>query len=156
MTSLDALDIKILEALHANARLTNQDLSERVSLSASQCARRRQRLEEAYVIAGYRVLLDPFATGLQTEALIEVVGNAYSAENDADFRRLLDRTPEIIDAWSLTGAVDYMLRAQVKNLGSLATLLNETLLAHPAVARTHAHIALEVLKSAGMPKLTTE
>src|SRR5438445_6726643 len=55
---LDQFDRKILALLQGDARLTNNDLSERVNLSASQCSRRRQRLEEDGYIRGYRAVLD--------------------------------------------------------------------------------------------------
>ncbi len=41
------------------ARLGNQELAERVHLSASQCSRRRLRLEERGVVRGYRAELAP-------------------------------------------------------------------------------------------------
>jgi DNA-binding Lrp family transcriptional regulator len=53
MISLDAFDLKILGALQDDGRLTNQELADLAGLSASQCSRRRMRLEEEKVIAGY-------------------------------------------------------------------------------------------------------
>ena len=45
MISVDALDLKILAALQDDGRLTNQQLADAIGLSASQCSRRRMRLE---------------------------------------------------------------------------------------------------------------
>ena len=53
MIPVDALDLKILAALQEDGRLTNQQLADAAGLSASQCSRRRMRLEEEKVIAGY-------------------------------------------------------------------------------------------------------
>ena len=53
MISVDAFDLKMLAALQDDGRLTNQQLADLVGLSASQCSRRRMRLEEEKVIAGY-------------------------------------------------------------------------------------------------------
>jgi DNA-binding Lrp family transcriptional regulator len=47
---LDAFDLRILAALQENGRLTNQELGERVGLSASQCSRRRTSLEATGLI----------------------------------------------------------------------------------------------------------
>jgi DNA-binding Lrp family transcriptional regulator len=52
LMTLDAADLRILAALQSDARLTNQELADRVNLSASQCSRRRSRLEQAGVIRG--------------------------------------------------------------------------------------------------------
>ena len=53
MISVDAFDLKILRALQDDGRLTNQQLADIAGLSASQCSRRRMRLEEEKVISGY-------------------------------------------------------------------------------------------------------
>ena len=55
---LDRLDLKLLAELQKDGRLTNNDLSERIGLSASQCSRRRARLEDDKVIRGYRADID--------------------------------------------------------------------------------------------------
>ena len=52
---MDDFDVKLLQALQEDGRLTNNDLGDRVGLSASQCSRRRSALEDAGVIE-YRVL----------------------------------------------------------------------------------------------------
>jgi DNA-binding Lrp family transcriptional regulator len=62
MISADAFDLKILAALQDEGRLTNQQLAEIVGLSASQCSRRRMRLEEEKVISGYHADLSSSAS----------------------------------------------------------------------------------------------
>ena len=52
--ALDAFDLKLLAALQDNGQLSNQELANRINLSASQCSRRRIRLEEKGVLLGYR------------------------------------------------------------------------------------------------------
>lgn len=61
---LDAIDRRILAILQENGRLSNQEIAERVNLSASPCLRRIRRLEEIGVITGYVALLDPQKLGL--------------------------------------------------------------------------------------------
>jgi DNA-binding Lrp family transcriptional regulator len=51
--ALDQFDLKLLAALEADGRLTNAELAEKIGLSASQCSRRRIRLEETGIIEGY-------------------------------------------------------------------------------------------------------
>ena len=55
--TLDRFDVRLLAALEGDARLTNQELGERIGLSASQCSRRRSALETAGLIVGYRAEL---------------------------------------------------------------------------------------------------
>jgi DNA-binding Lrp family transcriptional regulator len=144
---LDQIDSLILAALQRDGRLTSQELAERVGLSGSQCARRRQRLEEEGVISGYRAIVDPTKTGAEIVALIQIVMAAHSRENATAFKRLVEATPEILDAWVLTGEADYLIRVAVPNLSALNQLVQDVLLPHPIVARVQSQIVLDELKA---------
>ena len=71
MISVDAFDLKMLAALQDDGRLTNQQLADLVGLSASQCSRRRMRLEEEKVISGYHADLSSEALGFGVIAFIQ-------------------------------------------------------------------------------------
>jgi DNA-binding Lrp family transcriptional regulator len=62
--ALDQFDLKLLAALEADGRLTNAELAEKVGLSASQCSRRRIRLEETGIIEGYSARLNASRLGI--------------------------------------------------------------------------------------------
>ena len=51
--TLDKTDLKILQVLQENGRLTNVELSERIALSPSPCLRRLKQLEDAGIIRQY-------------------------------------------------------------------------------------------------------
>ncbi|MDE0842093.1 MAG: Lrp/AsnC family transcriptional regulator, partial [Porticoccaceae bacterium] len=69
---MDNIDIKILHELQRNARITNQELSERINLSPTPCARRVKLLEEAGVIKGYSAIIDPEPYGVPVMAFVTV------------------------------------------------------------------------------------
>jgi DNA-binding Lrp family transcriptional regulator len=71
----------------------------------------------------------------------------HSKENSAAFRRLVETTPEILDAWVLTGEADYLLRVAVADLAALNDFVQEILLPQPIVARVQSQIVLSELKS---------
>lgn len=144
---LDRADAAILEALQRNGRLTSQELAEEVRMSPSQCARRRQRLEEEGYIVGYRAVVDRRRVGVPIEVFIQVVMANHSQENAATFVELVQATPEILDAWTLTGSADYLLRVAVTDLDALSRLISGTLLRHPIVSRVQSQIVLVDLKS---------
>lgn len=137
---------RLLAALQRDATLTAQDLGERLNLSPSQAARRRQRLEQAGVITGYRATVAPDRIGLGVEAFIHVVMAAHSEENARDFRRLCDTRAEIVGAWTLTGEADFLLRVWCADLAALSRLVQQALLPHPAVARVQSQIVLDRVK----------
>jgi DNA-binding Lrp family transcriptional regulator len=144
---MDAFDVKIMAALQAEGRLTNNELAERVGLSASQCSRRRAALEDAGVIARYAGVLDPDAVGLGVMALIQVRLATHSPDNSRRFTDLVRRLDTVLEAYSLTGEADYVLKVVVPDLKALASLLNDTFLPHESVANVRSSIVLDQLKA---------
>jgi DNA-binding Lrp family transcriptional regulator len=119
MSDLDQFDTRLLTFLQDDAGLTNQQLGERIGLSASQVSRRRQRLEQAGVIRRYRADLDAGAVGFSVIAYVGVALQAHSRQNARRFRELVRALPEVQEAHALTGDVDYMLKVAVTDLPAL-------------------------------------
>ncbi|PSO32633.1 AsnC family transcriptional regulator [Bradyrhizobium sp. MOS002] len=146
MTLVDAFDLKILGALQDDGRLTNQELADIAGLSASQCSRRRMRLEEEKVIAGYHADLSSEALGFGVIAFIQVTLATHSPDNSKRFRTLVNRIDEIQEAYSLTGDADYVLKAVLRDLKGLSTLVNDVLMPHQSIAHVRSSIVLDRLK----------
>ena len=150
MTALDSLDWRLIDQLQTDASQTNAILAERIGLSASQISRRRQRLEEAGVLKGYRAVVDPAAVGLGVTVFIHVALDTHSRDNARRFRDLVRLTPAVLEAHALTGEADYLLKVAVGDLKALSQLVNEVLLPHESVARVRSEIALDTLKEPGV------
>jgi DNA-binding Lrp family transcriptional regulator len=146
MTSVDAFDLKILNALQDDGRLTNQELADLAGLSASQCSRRRMRLEQEKVISGYHADLSSEALGFGVIAFIQVTLATHSPDNAKRFRTLVNRIDEIQEAYSLTGDADYVLKAVLRDLKGLSNLVNDVLMPHQSVAHVRSSIVLDRLK----------
>jgi DNA-binding Lrp family transcriptional regulator len=146
---LDRFDHTLLAALQEDASATNGVLAERIGLSASQVSRRRQALEEAGVIRGYRALVDREALGLGIVVMVHVTMARHSPENAGRFRRLALARPEVLDAFTLTGEADYVLKVVVADLKALAAFINDVLLPHEAVDRVRSEVVLEAIKENG-------
>jgi DNA-binding Lrp family transcriptional regulator len=143
---LDATDSRLLSLLQQDATLTAQDLGERLNLSPSQAARRRQRLEAQGTITRTRAEIDPARVGLTVEAFIRVVMATHTEQNARDFVRLTRAQAEITGAWTLTGEADYLLRVHCADLPALNRLVQQVLLPHPAVSRVQSQIVMERVK----------
>ncbi|TYR31964.1 Lrp/AsnC family transcriptional regulator [Mesorhizobium microcysteis] len=143
---IDGFDRKILSLLQEDARLTNNDLSERVNLSPSQCSRRRQRLEDEGLIKGYRAVLDRDRLGFSLVNVISVTLATHNRDNARRFADLLTRLPEVQEAHALTGEMDYVLKVVTPDLKSLADFVNDVLLPHDSVQHVKTAIVLETLK----------
>jgi DNA-binding Lrp family transcriptional regulator len=144
--ALDQFDLNLLSSLEADGRLTNAELGEKIGLSASQCSRRRIRLEESGIIEGYHARLDSARLGIGLRAFIQVSLTTHSKENAKTFRDLVNGIAEIQEAYALTGDTDYLLKVVTANLTGLAHVINDLLLPHASVARVRSSIVLDKLK----------
>ncbi|MGJ4907528.1 Lrp/AsnC family transcriptional regulator [Bradyrhizobium sp. HKCCYLRH2060] len=152
MNFVDSFDLRILAALQDDGRLTNQELAEIAGLSASQCSRRRMRLEEDGVIAGYRAQLASQALGFELIAFIQITLATHSPDNAEKFRALVNRIDDIQEAYALTGDSDYLLKVVLRDLKSLSDIVNNVLMPHQSVAHVRSSIVLDRLKeSAKLP-----
>ncbi|MCI0468000.1 MAG: Lrp/AsnC family transcriptional regulator [Beijerinckiaceae bacterium] len=146
MIALDEFDLKLLAALEADGRLTNAELGEKIGLSASQCSRRRIRLEENGVIDGYHARLNSLRLGIGLRAFIQVSLSPHSKENAAKFRDFVSGVEEIQEAYALTGDADYLLKVAARDLAGLAHVINDLILPQPSVAHVKSSIVLNKLK----------
>ncbi|UCE31471.1 MAG: Lrp/AsnC family transcriptional regulator [Burkholderiales bacterium] len=148
---LDRIDLRILDCLQHDGRLTNQELAERVSLSPSPCLRRVRRLEEAGVISRYVALLDAQALGLGLLAYVNVKlekralaqGGRYAFD---DFRDAVRDWPEVLACYATTGDSDYLMRVHVRDLAHFSRFVMDTLLKYPGVLDVRSSFALERIK----------
>lgn len=145
----DQFDRKMMALLQEDGRLTNNDLSERINLSPSQCSRRRQRLEEEGFIRGYRAVLDRDRLGFSLVNVISVTLATHNRDNARRFADLLSRLPEVQEAHALTGEMDYILKVVTPDLKSLSEFVNGVLLPHESVQHVKTAIVLETLKETG-------
>ncbi|MBX9454692.1 MAG: Lrp/AsnC family transcriptional regulator [Rhizobium sp.] len=150
--NLDVFDLKILEALQKDGRLTNNELAERIALSASQCSRRRSRLEADGYILGYQARLNRQKVGLDLLVVISVTLATHNRDNARRFAALVNDLPEVLEAYALTGEMDYHLTVATRGLSGLSRFVNDVLLPHESVQHVKTSIVLDTLKSfEGLP-----
>jgi DNA-binding Lrp family transcriptional regulator len=147
--ALDDFGLRLLACLQEDGRLTNQQVGERVGLSASQCSRRRIALEEAGLIRGYGARLDAEALGFRVVAFIQVTLSRPTEDAARRFAELLDRVDVVQEAYTTTGESDYLIKAVLPDLRELSSFLNEILLPHGSVAQVRSSLVLERLKETG-------
>lgn len=151
--TLDKTDLKILQVLQENGRLTNVELSERVALSPSPCLRRLKQLEDAGIIRRYAALLSPTAMDLDLQAFIRVSINK-ATEAREDFARAVQTWPEVLSCFALTGETDYLLHAFFTDMNAFSRFVLETLLSHPGVQDAKSSFVLNEVKSTTALPLT--
>lgn len=143
---LDKTDLKILQVLQDNGRLTNVELAERVALSPSPCLRRLKQLEESGIIRCYAALLNPCQIALGLQAFIRVRVNKNKKSRD-EFNRAVQRWPQVLNCFALTGESDYILQAFFSDMNAFSHFVLETLLATPGVEDAKSSFVLKEIKS---------
>jgi Lrp/AsnC family leucine-responsive transcriptional regulator len=140
--ALDRIDRRILAALQANARLTNQALSEQVFLSPSACLARVRRLEQAGVIQGYHARLDPFAIDVGLVLYAEVTLQGHSPEELGRFEQMIKALPAVVEASHMTGAYDYLLKIVTADMAEWTKIAEELTRSDIGVERIITHVMM--------------
>jgi len=121
---LDRIDRSILEILQAEGRITNQELSERISLSARACLERVRRLERSGLITGYMALVEPRQLGSLLTIMVEVTLKNQTQATHTRFEQRMRNSDEVVECFLVSGPCDYVLRLACRNLDHYRELTN--------------------------------
>jgi Lrp/AsnC family leucine-responsive transcriptional regulator len=117
----DGTNLRLLEELQADARLSNAELGRRVGLSAPAVAERLARLEESGAIMGYRAELDPRALGYALNVVLRIRPAPRELKKVAE---LAQRTPEVVECHRITGDDCYFMRAWVRDVAHMEEVID--------------------------------
>ena len=143
---LDKIDLKILQVLQENGRLSNVELSERVALSPSPCLRRLKQLEDNGIIRRYAALLSPVSLDLGLQVMIRVTTDK-SAQARGEFEGAVRTWTEVLSCFALTGESDYLLHAFFTNMDAFSHFVLDVLLSHNCVLDAKSSFVLKEIKS---------
>ena len=112
MTNLkiDKIDLKILDTLQKDGRITNQDLAQRVCLSPSSCLQRVRRLEREKVIRSYHAHLDLTGIARHIMCIATVSLKNHTPEEFKAFETLIASIPEVLECYTVSGESDFFVR----------------------------------------------
>ncbi len=109
-SKLDKIDLKILEILQRDGRITNQKLAEQVSLSPSSCLQRMRRLEQEGVIQSYHASLNLGSIARHIMCIATVSLRNHTQEEFNAFESLIKAIPEVVECFTVSGESDFLLR----------------------------------------------
>lgn len=144
--NLDAIDLKLLQSLQADGRISNLELAEKVFLSPSACLRRVKQLEEKGVIARYAALLDPARVGLEVDAFVQVTMRRDVEQWHENFSAAVQTWPEVQGAYIITGEANYLLRIRARSLKHFSSFVLDRLYKTKGVLDIRSNIVLQNLK----------
>jgi Lrp/AsnC family leucine-responsive transcriptional regulator len=137
---MDEIDLRILDLLSADGRMTFADLAEQVGLSAPSTAERVRRLEQRGAILGYAALLDATAIGVGLTAFVSVTLTDPQARSG--LLSALAAFSEVVECHHVAGDDDYLLKVHVDGTHGLEHFVSDRLKGVPGVARTRTTVVL--------------
>lgn len=144
----DEIDRTILEHLQKDARTTHSELAARVKLSTPGLQKRLRKLEDAGVIERYVAQLDRKLLGYDLLCFIQVTLHRHEPRAVERFATLVEKMPEVLECFHITGAYDYILRVAVRNTAHLEEFLVEKLTKVPGMDRIQTSLVLSEIKKA--------
>jgi DNA-binding Lrp family transcriptional regulator len=139
---LDETDVKILEALTSDARLSSRQVAKQCGVSIGTALSRMKKMEKEDIIKGYTTVLDQEKLGYELTVVTELTvskGRLLEMENE------VARLPNVCCVYDLTGLADAIIIAKFKNREDLSKF-TKRLLALPYVERTNTHVVLTTIK----------
>ncbi len=149
----DAMDIKILNILQDNGRITNSKLASEIGISPPAMSERVKRLESSGVIEKYVAILDRKKSGFGLLAMINVSLSLHQISNLKTVKDLLVQLDEVLECYQMTGDIDFMLKVAIKDMYSYTEFVNDKLSGIPGIQNIKTSFVLDTLKSETALKL---
>jgi Lrp/AsnC family transcriptional regulator, leucine-responsive regulatory protein len=118
--ALDHYDSRILAELQRDARISMSELGRRVHLSQPAVTERVRKLELSGVIKGYHAVVDAVRLGYGIRAMVRVGRCDY-----ATVIKRVEETPEVINAFNLTGEDSWILEIAVQDVPHLDEVVSK-------------------------------
>jgi Lrp/AsnC family leucine-responsive transcriptional regulator len=143
---MDAIDLRVLQNLQKDARISNVELARAVNLSPSPCLARVRALERDGVIERYVTLLDAKKLGLTVSVLVQVTLEKQIEPALEAFEKAVRDRPEVMECYLMTGDADYLLRVLVADVPAFERFILDFLSRVPGVGNIKSSFALKQVK----------
>ncbi len=124
-TALDPVNVRLLDELRRNPRITMSELARRLDMSSPAVTDRVQRLEDNGIITGYRLELDPRALGWPVAAFVRIRPGPGQLTRIAELAR---QTPEVVECHRITGEDCFLMKVYVTEIDKLEEVLDRFLM----------------------------
>jgi Lrp/AsnC family transcriptional regulator, regulator of ectoine-degradation genes len=143
---LDPIDLRILDAIQRDGRITKLALAEKVGLSPTPCWMRLRKLEKAGIVSGYHAKLAMRAVAPVATVLMEVTLGSHRQTDFDRFERAIRDIPEIVACWSVGGGVDYVLKVMARDIDAYQRLVDALLERELGIDRYFTYIVIKTVK----------
>ncbi|MCK6650720.1 MAG: Lrp/AsnC family transcriptional regulator, partial [Bacteroidia bacterium] len=122
--NLDNIDLKILRILQENAKITNLQLSSEIGLSPAPTLERVKKLERKKLIKGYHAQLNSELVGVGISAIIQITLTRQIENAISNFKKEINKIPEIMECYQVTGNADYVIKVMMKDMRAFEELIS--------------------------------
>ena len=143
---LDEFDLKLLDAVQQDCRLTADQLAERISLSPSAVQRRLRRLREHKIIQAEVAIVSPDALGRSLTAIVEVTLDTDRPKVVEEFQKAIQSAPEVMRGYYVTGSADFILIVTAKDIQDYETFAHRFLSKKPHVKYFRTSVVMRRVK----------
>ena len=144
---LDRIDLKILDALQLDGRISNLKLAETVALSPTAVLARVQRLTKEGYILGYEARLNPLKLGAGLMVFVEVLLDRTTPNVFDAFKAAAQVRSEIMECHMVAGGFDYLLKTRMLDMNAYREFAGTVLWQLPGVRETRTYAVMEEVKN---------
>ena len=148
---LDRIDNALLAELTANGRLSQAELSARIGLSPTACARRQKALEDAGIIQGYQAVLGLDRLGFSTTVIVRITLDSQSEDVLDAFEKAVAQCPSVLRCFLMSGSDDYLVAVSARDIEHFEQIHRTELSRLPRVARLQSSFALREVVNRAVP-----
>lgn len=141
---LDDTDLKILELIQANGRITNADLARELSMAPSAMLERVKKLEQKKAILQYTAVIDPDVVGQKLLAFI-LIKTRETEITDTETAAAISEIPEVQEVHHIAGEDCFLVKVRTTDSKALVQLLRQ-IKKNTGVISTKTTIVLDTAK----------
>lgn len=143
---MDSFDLKLLDLVQKNNRLTAEQLSEKVGLSSTACQKRLKKLRDNGTIAQDISVVNRSAVGRRVTMVVEVTLERERPEFLDQFKKTMLKTPEVMQCYYVTGNADFILILTAKDMKDYEDFTRRFFFQNSNVKRFHTNVVMDDVK----------
>ncbi|MFT3690833.1 Lrp/AsnC family transcriptional regulator [Paenirhodobacter sp.] len=144
--TLDQIDLKILERLQVDGRMTNQELADSVGLSPSPCLNRVRRMEKAGVISCFQARVELTKVCRHVDVIAAVTLRDHGLKDFKTFEDMVTEMRFVVECTKVSGPIDYLVRFICPDVAAYQMLSDELLRLGPKISNLSSYIVLRTVK----------
>lgn len=151
---MDVIDMRILEILQNDAKLTTKEIAAQLSLTPTPVYERIKKMERSGVIKQYVALLDPEKLNKAFTVFVGITIKEHGKASREDFLNSISSLDDILELYHVSGTYDFMAKVRFGNVKEYKNFLIDKIASITNISDIHSQIVLEELRSNPSIKLS--